>query len=133
MNSRQAAAQVTASSRSNFCFAFLLMRKERRSAIYAVYAYCRLIDDIVDSDDPVEQKQAALAVWEAELQAAFQGGSPQHPVALALREAHQVRRDACLLARPHRAGPAVAGEDLVGMPAGRSYTTTATTSRRRWA
>lgn len=89
MDSRQAAAQVTASSRSNFYFAFLLMRKERRNAIYAVYAYCRLIDDIVDSDDPVEQKQAALAVWEDELRAAFQGGSPQHPVAQALREAHQ--------------------------------------------
>jgi phytoene synthase len=86
---QQAAASVTTSSRSNFYFAFLFMPKARRQAIYAVYAYCRVIDDIVDSDDPVEKKQAALAVWEDELAAAFQGGSPQHPVAVALAEAHQ--------------------------------------------
>ena len=89
MDSQTAAAVVTANSKSNFSFAFLLMPKVRRQAIHAVYAYCRLIDDIVDSDDPVEQKQAALAVWEDELKAAFFGGKPHSPVAVALAEAHQ--------------------------------------------
>jgi len=89
MDSQTAAAVVTANSKSNFAVAFLLMPKARRKAIHAVYAYCRLIDDIVDSDDPVEQKQAALAVWEDELQAAFFGGKPHSPVAVALAEAHQ--------------------------------------------
>ena len=42
----------------------------RREAIYAVYAYCRVIDDIVDSDDPVAQRVRACAV-EDELRAAF--------------------------------------------------------------
>lgn len=89
MDCQTAAAVVTANSKSNFSFAFLLMPKVRRQAIHAVYAYCRLIDDIVDSDDPVEQKQAALAVWEDELKAAFFGGKPHSPVAVALAEAHQ--------------------------------------------
>ena len=46
-------AAITASSKSNFSFAFLFLPKPRRQAIHAVYAYCRVIDDIVDSDDPV--------------------------------------------------------------------------------
>ncbi len=82
-------AAITASSKSNFSFAFLFLPKPRRQAIHAVYAYCRVIDDIVDSDDPVEQKQVALAVWEDELKAAFFGGTPHSQVALALAEAHQ--------------------------------------------
>ena len=89
MDSQTSAAAVTANSKSNFAVAFLLMPKARRQAIHAVYAYCRLIDDIVDSDDPVEHKQAALAVWEDELKAAFFGGKPHSPVAVALAEAHQ--------------------------------------------
>lgn len=100
VDSQKAAFAVTTQSRSNFFFAFLFMPKARREAIYAVYAYCRVIDDIVDSDDPVEQKESALAVWEDELRAAFFGGQPQHPVAVALAEAHRrfgVRYDDALL------------------------------------
>ncbi len=97
---QQAAAEVTTQSRSNFFFAFLFMPKERRQAIYAVYAYCRVIDDIVDSDDPVDRKEAALVAWEDELRAAFFDGRPQHPVAIALAQAHRkfgVRYDDALL------------------------------------
>ncbi|MBL8636800.1 MAG: presqualene diphosphate synthase HpnD [Myxococcales bacterium] len=89
LDGRKVAAAVTAQSGSNFSFAFLFMPKHRRQAIHAVYAYCRVIDDIVDSDDPVEVKQAALAQWEDELHAAFCGGTPQHPVAIALSDAHR--------------------------------------------
>ncbi len=86
---QKTAAAVTTQSRSNFFFAFLFMPKERRQAIYAVYAYCRVIDDIVDSDDPVDHKQAALSQWEEELKAAFFDGQPTHPVAIALAAAHR--------------------------------------------
>ncbi|HND10445.1 MAG TPA: squalene/phytoene synthase family protein, partial [Pseudomonadota bacterium] len=69
VDGQKTAAAVTTQSRSNFFFAFLFMPKPRREAIYAVYAYCRVIDDIVDSDDPVAQKESALAQWEDELRA----------------------------------------------------------------
>lgn len=89
VDGQKTAAAVTTQSRSNFFFAFLFMPKPRREAIYAVYAYCRVIDDIVDSDDPVAQKESALAQWEDELRAAFFDGQPQHPVAVALAAAHR--------------------------------------------
>lgn len=89
LESRKAASAVTAGSGSNFSFAFLFMPKLRRQAIHAVYAYCRVVDDIVDSDDPIEVKEAGLAKWEDELHAAFVSGKPQHPVAIALADAHR--------------------------------------------
>jgi phytoene synthase len=84
-----AAADITTQSRSNFFLAFRVMPKARRDAIYAVYAYCRLIDDIVDSDAPVESKEAALAAWEKELLTAFSNDRPRHPIAQALQDAHR--------------------------------------------
>jgi phytoene synthase len=83
------AASVTRNSRSNFYYAFLFLPKERRRAIYAVYAYCRLIDDIVDGPETVEHKEEALLGWERELDQAFFDGHPDHPIARGLQEAHQ--------------------------------------------
>ena len=36
---------------SNFFLGFLFLPRAKREALSAVYAYCRLIDDIVDSGD----------------------------------------------------------------------------------
>ena len=41
----------------------------RRDAMFAVYAYCRVIDDIADSDDPPATKLAGLAVGRDEVEA----------------------------------------------------------------
>ena len=54
---------MTRNSRSNFYYAFLFMPKARRRAIYNVYAYCRLIDDIVDGAESVANKERALRDW----------------------------------------------------------------------
>jgi phytoene synthase len=83
------AAHVTRNSRSNFYYAFLFLPKQRRRAIYNVYAYCRLIDDIVDGPESVAQKERALEEWRRELDQAFFEGSPDHPIARGLQEAHQ--------------------------------------------
>src|SRR5205823_977223 len=40
--------KLTARSRSNFYFAFLFLPKHKREALYAVYAFCRLVDDAAD-------------------------------------------------------------------------------------
>lgn len=82
------AARVTRGSRSNFYYAFLFMPRERRRAIYNVYAYCRLIDDVVDGPESVADKERALRDWRRELDQAFFEGHPDHPIAKGLQEAH---------------------------------------------
>ena len=58
-------AQVAAAGTS-FYWAMRLLPQARREAMFAVYAFCRVIDDIADSDDaPEAQKLAALAEWRA--------------------------------------------------------------------
>lgn len=100
---RLVAQEVTTQSRSNFFWAFRVLPKARRQAIYAVYAYCRLIDDIVDSDAPLQDKQQALSRWESELYAAFGGHPVRHPIAAALQAAHArfgiSQKDALLVLR----------------------------------
>ena len=41
-------ARLTRRSRSNFYYAFLALPRPRREALYAVYAFCRTVDDIAD-------------------------------------------------------------------------------------
>lgn len=51
--------------------------------MYAVYAFCREVDDIVDSDLPIPEAAAQLEAWRLELQRAF-AGQPTHPITLEL-------------------------------------------------
>ena len=39
---------LTKASRSNFTYAFLVLPKPKREALYAIYAFCRISDDVVD-------------------------------------------------------------------------------------
>ena len=74
---------VTQQSRSNFYYSFLFLPKDRREAMYAIYAFCREVDSTVDDppagSDPVEQ----LGFWRRELTAAYHGIAT-HPVTLSL-------------------------------------------------
>ena len=36
---------------------------DRRHAMYAIYAFCRMVDDIVDEDGAFADKQPRLAAW----------------------------------------------------------------------
>jgi phytoene synthase len=62
-----------------------LLPKQRRNAMYAVYAFCREVDDIADGERPVDHKIAALAAWREEIDALY-AGHPRHLVAHALRQ-----------------------------------------------
>src|SRR5262249_23697119 len=56
-------ASLTRKSRSNFYYAFLSLPRARREALYAVYAFCRTVDDVADlGGDPTAQR-AGLARW----------------------------------------------------------------------
>jgi 15-cis-phytoene synthase len=79
--------QVTRCSSSNFYYAFRLLGPERREALYAVYAFCRFVDDIAD-DQGRRDPASLLAEWRAELARVY-AGTPTHPIGLALADSVQ--------------------------------------------
>ena len=70
-------------SGSSFYYSFLFLPPQRRSAITALYAYCREIDDAVDEPSDPGVAAAKLDWWQAEIERMF-AGDPQHPVTRAL-------------------------------------------------
>jgi len=71
---------------TSFYWAMRLLPEERRNGMYAVYAFCREVDDIADDDAaPAEQKLAALAAWREDIEALY-GGAPRQLIARALCE-----------------------------------------------
>lgn len=72
---------------TSFYWAMRLLPEERRHGMYAVYAFCREVDDIADNDDaPEPQKIAGLAAWREDIDALYSGKPPRQLVARALRE-----------------------------------------------
>jgi phytoene synthase len=89
VNAGQFVSRLTRKSRSNFFYAFLCLPRAQREAIYAVYAFCRIVDDAVDGGQDREEQRRALAFWREEIARVY-GGAPRHPAAQRLQEA--VRR-----------------------------------------
>jgi phytoene synthase len=78
-------AAITRKSSSNFYYAFMLLPKPRRRALYAVYAFCRFIDDVAD-DGAAREPAALLQRWREELDRIY-GGTPTRPISRALADA----------------------------------------------
>jgi phytoene synthase len=74
--------EVTRQSASSFYYALRLLPRSRRRALYAVYAFCRAVDDAVDESDPAEAPHL-VAEWRDELERCYRG-APLHPVTVAL-------------------------------------------------
>lgn len=86
MNAAEICSALTRRSRSNFYYAFLFLPRPQREALYAVYAFCRIVDDLVDlGGDPRAQREG-LRRWRRELARCFEG-APAEPVAQRLAEA----------------------------------------------
>lgn len=73
---------IVAARAKNFLYAFKLLPAERRRALEAIYAYCRLADDFADDDD-IEQAERARLLHGLRRKLAevcgadFQGASPR--------------------------------------------------------
>ena len=78
-------AQLTRKSRSNFYYAFLFLAREKRQALYAVYAFCRSVDDVADGDVADRDKPLLLDEWRRELDRCYEG-KPQHPITVRLAQ-----------------------------------------------
>lgn len=82
---REAIRQRVEAAGTSFYWAMRLLPRERRDGMYAIYAFCREVDDIADNSTPPAQKQAALAGWHREIDALY-AGRPSQLVARALAE-----------------------------------------------
>lgn len=71
----------------NFYYSFLLLSRQQRKAMCAIYAFMRYCDDL--SDEPGASKKA-IDRWRAEMEEALQGRFSGHPVWPAFH--HTVRR-----------------------------------------
>jgi len=68
---------ITRKSASNLALAFILLPRQKRDAMAALYAFCREVDDVADEDTlPVEQRRAGLQQWREDIRRACDGGRP---------------------------------------------------------
>jgi hydroxysqualene synthase len=75
--------EVVLGSGTSFYWGMRLLPEAKRKAMYAIYAFCREVDDVADGDAPVAAKLEALAGWRREIDALY-AGAPSRPTALAL-------------------------------------------------
>lgn len=77
----QISETITRKSASNLALAFVLLPKAKRAGMCALYAFCREVDDVADDESvPVEQRRRQLSDWRHDIQAAYQGATPQFAV-----------------------------------------------------
>ncbi|HEX6080009.1 MAG TPA: presqualene diphosphate synthase HpnD [Methylomirabilota bacterium] len=86
MNAHQFVSRLTRKSRSNFFYAFLVLPRAQREAIYACYAFCRIVDDAVDLGQDRAAQRAELARWREEIARVYEGRA-RHPAGQRLQVA----------------------------------------------
>jgi presqualene diphosphate synthase len=77
---------IVVGSGTSFYWGMRLLPLAKRKAMYAIYAFCREVDDIADGSAPVAAKLAELADWRRELDELYAGRRPERATALALIE-----------------------------------------------
>ena len=70
---QQVADAITAQARTSFATGMRVLAKPRRDAMRAIYAFARVIDDIVDEDWPLAEKHRLLEEWREEIGRLYEG------------------------------------------------------------
>jgi phytoene synthase len=79
-----AAGNAQAASGSSFYAGMKVLPKPEREAMYAVYGFCRIVDDIADDQTlPVAQQRVELDAWRADIEALYAGGDAGRAAMLA--------------------------------------------------
>ncbi len=69
---------LTKKSASNLALAFILLPREKRDAMSALYAFCRAVDDVADEDSvPTEKRRIDLEAWRADIRRACDNKKPE--------------------------------------------------------
>jgi presqualene diphosphate synthase len=73
-------SQAAPAAHSSFYSAMRVLPERRREAMFALYAFCRAVDDIADDRGPATaaERLAKLERWRADIAAIFAGQAPAH-------------------------------------------------------
>jgi phytoene synthase len=72
--------------KTSFYYSFLVLPREQRRGIVAVWDFCRAVDDAVDeTEQPPRAAREAICFWRAELARCYDGAMPQTPQGRALQ------------------------------------------------
>lgn len=63
-------------SGSSFYAGMRVLPKAEREAMYAVYGFCRIVDDIADEAGDEQERARELAAWRSDIEALYAGGPP---------------------------------------------------------
>ncbi|MCB1544528.1 MAG: presqualene diphosphate synthase HpnD [Rhodoblastus sp.] len=77
-----------AASGSSFYAGMRVLPREKRQAMFDVYAFCRAVDDIADGDAHQDDPAGAIQRWRDEIDALYAGGAPGEAAHLAPHVAH---------------------------------------------
>jgi len=81
---------ITRRAARNFFYAFLVLPREKRDALCAVYAFMRHCDDLCDEPEvPLAERRARLEAWRQTMQQALAGAATDDPVLFALADAQR--------------------------------------------
>ena len=75
---------IVARSGSSFVSGMRVLPRPRREAMYAIYAFCREVDDIADTPGDLSGRVDRLDKWRDEIVGLY-AGRPTHPITRALR------------------------------------------------
>jgi len=77
MTSQEILAVEAKAKNSSFYAAMKLMPREEREAMFAIYAFCRMVDDIADERlGTREERFDQLGAWRRDLEVLYAGGAP---------------------------------------------------------
>lgn len=77
------AADIVKRSGTSFAAGMRILSRERREAMYAIYAFAREVDDVADEGGTYDERMVGLAAWREEIARCYED-TPQTPVGVAL-------------------------------------------------
>ena len=86
---------IVRSAGTSFYHGMRVLPPDRRHAMYAIYAFCRIVDDIADEEGSLQEKRSGLAAWRRNIAQLYHGeteGPVTRVLALAV-ERFKLRQD----------------------------------------
>ena len=84
-NARLHAQETVERAGTSFAAGMRVLSGERRAAMYAIYAFCREVDDIADEEGELDDKKRRLGEWRREIDRIYEGRA-SFPTGIALAE-----------------------------------------------
>ena len=91
----EAVEAIVRAAGTSFHRGMRILPAERRQAMFGIYAFCRMVDDIADEDGPLAEKRARLGAWRERVAGLYRGSEdgPVTRVLLAAVRRFNLRRE----------------------------------------